>query len=163
MQKSLRYDLTARYEVLSDSNKRAVYDQAGKAGLEGGGGMGGGGMDPQDLFSQLFGGGGGFFGGGGGGESAPSVTVAAELTFRRTTERTPKRKGSCSPNRRLARGPVQGQGSEARVVEVGHLQGLRRPRRQKGFRHYLFIVSRSRCQGHAPTARPDDAANPATV
>lgn len=26
----------------------------------------GGGMDPQDLFSQLFGGGGGFFGGGGG-------------------------------------------------------------------------------------------------
>jgi hypothetical protein len=24
-------------------------------------------MDPQDLFSQLFGGGGGFFGGGGGG------------------------------------------------------------------------------------------------
>ena len=25
----------------------------------------GGGMDPQDLFSQLFGGGGGFFGGGG--------------------------------------------------------------------------------------------------
>lgn len=58
------------YEVLSDSNKRAVYDQAGKAGLEGGGGMGGG-MDTSDLFSQLFGGGGGFFGGGGpgGGES----------------------------------------------------------------------------------------------
>lgn len=54
------------YEVLSDRNKREIYDQAGKAGLEGGGGMGGG-MDPQDLFSQLFGGGGGFFGGGGGG------------------------------------------------------------------------------------------------
>ena len=51
------------YEVLSDSNKRPLYDQMGKAGLEGGGGMGGG-MDPQDLFSQLFGGGGGFFGGG---------------------------------------------------------------------------------------------------
>ena len=54
----------ASYEVLSDSNKRQVYDQHGKAGLESGGGMGGG-MDPQDLFSQLFGGGGGFFGGGG--------------------------------------------------------------------------------------------------
>lgn len=52
------------YEVLSDSNKRQIYDQAGVAGLESGGG-GGGGMDPQDLFSQLFGGGGGFFGGGG--------------------------------------------------------------------------------------------------
>lgn len=57
-------ELTHAYEVLSDSNKRAVYDQAGKAGLEGGGGMGGG-MDTSDLFSQLFGGGGGFFGGGG--------------------------------------------------------------------------------------------------
>lgn len=57
--------MTHAYEVLSDNNKRAVYDQAGKAGLEGGGGMGGG-MDPGDLFSQLFGGGGGgFFGGGG--------------------------------------------------------------------------------------------------
>lgn len=32
--------------------------------------MGGGGMDPQDLFSQLFGGGGGFFGGGGGSQSS---------------------------------------------------------------------------------------------
>lgn len=50
--------------MLSDGNKRSIYDQAGKEGLEGGaGGMGG--MDPQDLFSQLFGGGGGgFFGGG---------------------------------------------------------------------------------------------------
>lgn len=43
------------------------YDRFGEAGLSESGGMGGG-MDPQDLFSQLFGGaGGGFFGGGGGG------------------------------------------------------------------------------------------------
>jgi uncharacterized membrane protein YgcG len=66
--RGMRWGWRFSYEVLSDDNKRAVYDQAGKAGLEGGGGMGGGGgMDPQDLFSQLFGGGGGFFGGGGGG------------------------------------------------------------------------------------------------
>ncbi|ORX33772.1 hypothetical protein BD324DRAFT_638513 [Kockovaella imperatae] len=63
-------ELTHAYEVLSDGNKRSLYDQMGKAGLEGGGGMGGG-MDPQDLFSQLFGGGGGFFGGGGGRPSGP--------------------------------------------------------------------------------------------
>lgn len=59
-------ELTHAYEILSDSQKREVYDMHGKAGLEGGAGGMGGGMDPQDLFSQLFGGGGGFFGGGGG-------------------------------------------------------------------------------------------------
>ncbi|WOO81368.1 Mitochondrial protein import protein MAS5 [Vanrija pseudolonga] len=65
-------ELTHAYEVLSDNNKRAVYDQAGKEGLENGGPGGMGGMDPQDLFSQLFGGGGGgFFGGGGGRPSGP--------------------------------------------------------------------------------------------
>ncbi len=33
------------YEVLSDSNKRARYDQFGHAGMNGGGGFGGGGMN----------------------------------------------------------------------------------------------------------------------
>ena len=54
--------------ILRSPDKRRVYDQYGEEGLSGGGGGGPGGMDPQDLFSQLFGGGGGgFFGGGGGG------------------------------------------------------------------------------------------------
>ncbi|KAF8061442.1 hypothetical protein FPV67DRAFT_1509004 [Lyophyllum atratum] len=62
-------EVTHAYEILSDPDKRDVYDQRGEAGLSEQGGMGG--MDPQDLFSQLFGGGGGFggggfFGGGGG-------------------------------------------------------------------------------------------------
>lgn len=56
-------EVTHAYEVLSDSDKRRIYDARGEAGLSEQGGMGG--MDPQDLFSQLFGGG-GFFGGGGG-------------------------------------------------------------------------------------------------
>lgn len=48
-------------------DKRRVYDQYGEEGLSNGGPGGMGGMDPQDLFSQLFGGGGGgFFGGQGG-------------------------------------------------------------------------------------------------
>ncbi|AUC23158.1 molecular chaperone DnaJ [Polaribacter sejongensis] len=62
------------YEVLSDENKRARYDQYGHAGFEGpqgGGGFGGGGgMNMDDIFSQfgdIFGGGGGGFGGGFGG------------------------------------------------------------------------------------------------
>lgn len=61
-------EISHAYEILSDSNKRQVYDQYGEAGLEGGAG-GGGGMAAEDLFAQFFGGGGGFggmFGGGGG-------------------------------------------------------------------------------------------------
>ena len=64
------------YEVLSDADKKARYDQFGHAGVGGaagggyGGGFGGGGMNMEDIFSQfgdIFGGhfGGGGFGGGG--------------------------------------------------------------------------------------------------
>jgi molecular chaperone DnaJ len=62
------------YEVLSDADKKARYDQFGHQAFEGGGGFGGGGMNMDDIFSQFgdifgggFGGGGGGFGGFGGG------------------------------------------------------------------------------------------------
>lgn len=54
-------ELSHAYEILSDSDKRSVYDQLGEEGLEGGGA--GGGMGAEDLFAQFFGGGGGPFGG----------------------------------------------------------------------------------------------------
>lgn len=61
-------------QVLSDDNKKAVYDRYGEAGLKGGmGGFGGGGMggqgdfsNPFDLFESFFGGQAGFGGGAGG-------------------------------------------------------------------------------------------------
>ncbi|CAA7270157.1 unnamed protein product [Cyclocybe aegerita] len=65
-------EVTHAYEVLSDPDRRSIYDARGEAGLSEQGGMGG--MDPQDLFSQLFGGGGGFFGGGGGRSAGPRKT-----------------------------------------------------------------------------------------
>ncbi len=59
------------YEVLSDPNKKARYDQYGHQAFEGAGGFGGGGMNMDDIFSQfgdIFGGAfGGFSGFGGGG------------------------------------------------------------------------------------------------
>lgn len=57
-------DLSHAYEILSDSQKRQIYDQYGEEGLEQGGA--GGGMQAEDLFAQFFGGSafGGMFGGG---------------------------------------------------------------------------------------------------
>ena len=72
------------YEVLSNPEKKARYDQYGHQGLGGNGGFGGGGMNMEDIFrnfGDIFGGGGGgggfdpfesFFGGGGGGRQTRS-------------------------------------------------------------------------------------------
>ena len=75
------------YEVLSDDNKRARYDQFGHAGMGGaaGGGFGGGGgMNMEDIFSHfgdIFGGGG--FGGFGGGQSrGPRRMKGSDLRIR---------------------------------------------------------------------------------
>ena len=63
-------EISNAYEVLSDDQKKAIYDRYGEAGLKGGmGGMGGMGGDPFsnpfDLFESFFGGGGGMGGMGG--------------------------------------------------------------------------------------------------
>ena len=56
------------YDILSDPQKRAAYDQFGHAGVEGGfggpGGAGAGGASFSDIFGDVFG---DIFGGGGGG------------------------------------------------------------------------------------------------
>lgn len=67
-------ELGEAYEILSDPQKRAAYDQYGHAAFDArsrAGGGGGGFHDPFDIFREVFGGGGGggifeeFFGGGG--------------------------------------------------------------------------------------------------
>lgn len=50
-------ELAQAYEVLSDPEKREIYDQYGEDALKEGMGNGGGGHDPFDIFSSFFGGG----------------------------------------------------------------------------------------------------------
>ncbi|KAK9755823.1 hypothetical protein RND81_01G053500 [Saponaria officinalis] len=57
-------ELAHAYEVLSDPEKREIYDQYGEDALKEGMGGGGGMHDPFDIFSSFFGG--SPFGGGGG-------------------------------------------------------------------------------------------------
>lgn len=60
-------EVAEAYEVLSDENKRARYDQFGHDGLNGSGGFGGfGGTSAEDIFKDIFGSFHGFGGGFGG-------------------------------------------------------------------------------------------------
>jgi len=78
-------EITEAYEVLRDTDKRAVYDRYGEAGLKGGGGMGG--FHHVDLsealgmFMREFGGFGGLgeMFGSGGGRSSGSVRTGADV------------------------------------------------------------------------------------
>jgi molecular chaperone DnaJ len=79
------------YEILSDPQKKAKYDQYGHQAFDGAGGGGGGfgGMNMDDIFSQfgdIFGGGGfgGGFGGGGGGQrrmKGSNLRIKVKLTL----------------------------------------------------------------------------------
>jgi len=79
------------YEVLSEADKKAKYDQFGHAAFEGGAGFGGGGMNMEDIFSQFgdifgsaFGGGFSGFGGFGGGQrrvKGSNLRIRVKLTL----------------------------------------------------------------------------------
>lgn len=62
-------DISHAYEVLSDPQKREVYDRYGEAGLQGD--AGGPGMSPDEIFAQFFGGSGLFGNAFGGGQRRP--------------------------------------------------------------------------------------------
>jgi len=87
-------EINEAYEILSDANKRAAYDQFGHAAFDqsgaGGGGYGGFGAsgfgDPMDIFESFFG---GVFGGGFGGNrqrSGPQAGADLRLDLEITLE-----------------------------------------------------------------------------
>jgi len=76
------------YEILSDPQKKAKYDQYGHQAFDGAGGFGGGGhMNMDDIFSQfgdIFGGGFGGFGGSSGGQrrvKGSNLRIKVKLTL----------------------------------------------------------------------------------
>ncbi len=74
------------YGVLSDDQKRQIYDQFGHQGLEGAGASGGGGFEDVfssfgDVFEDFFG-----FGGGRGGRGGPRVQRGADLRYDMTLD-----------------------------------------------------------------------------
>jgi len=88
------------YEVLSNAEKKARYDQYGHAGVGGAGGFGGG-MNMDDIFSQFgdifggaFGGGGGSFGGSRGGArvvKGSNLRVKMKLTLQEIADGVAKK------------------------------------------------------------------------
>ena len=88
------------YEILSDPDKKARFDQYGHQAFEGGGGRGSGHMNMDDIFSQfgdIFGGGGGGgFGGFGGGQrqrvmKGSNLRIRVKLTLEEIANGVEKR------------------------------------------------------------------------
>lgn len=69
-------ELSEAYEVLSDDDKKGIYDRYGHEGLKGHGGRGG--VNPEDLFSSIFG---DFFGFGGGRRGRTRTPRGSDLRF----------------------------------------------------------------------------------
>jgi molecular chaperone DnaJ len=154
-------EVNEAYQVLSDDEKRRVYDQFGHAGLEGGAGPGfDGGIGDvfahmQDLFSEMFSGGG--FGQPRGQRRGSDLRVQVRLTLkqaafgckREVMVRAPARCADCSGS-----GAKPGTKPETcpQCRGAGHVSNAR------GF--VMFTSSCPRCQGqgaiikqHCPTCQ----------
>lgn len=77
-------EIKEAYEVLSNSQTRAQYDQFGHAGLNQGAGFGGAGFNFEDVFGDLGGIFGDIFGGGGRGRRQSTGQRGADLQYRMT-------------------------------------------------------------------------------
>jgi molecular chaperone DnaJ len=139
------------YQVLSDGDKRQIYDQFGHAGLEGGAG-GGDASDVfahmQDLFAEMFSGGGFGFGGGGGGRRqarrGSDLRVQARLTLREAAFGLKREIAVNAPTRCE---DCQGSGAKpgTKPESCGHCRGSGHVSNARGF--VMFTTPCPRCHG----------------
>ncbi|KAL1900610.1 Type I HSP40 co-chaperone [Sporothrix stenoceras] len=160
-------EISHAYEILSDANKRQVYDQYGEAGLEGGAG-GGGGMAAEDLFAQFFGGQGfggglgGMFGGGGGGMQSRGPPKARTIHHTHKVSLEDIYRGKVSKlalQRSVICPKCEGRGGKEGAVRVcpgcdGH--GMKTMMRQMGPMIQRFQTACPDCNGEGEIIKDKD-------
>lgn len=142
-------EINEAYGVLSDDQKREIYDQYGHAGFEGGGpgGMGDVVSHMQDLFNEMFSGGFGF----GGGRRAPNgaarggdLQIQAQLSLREAAFGCKREVSLKSP---VACGDCSGSGAAAgsKPEKCGMCKGSGQVATARGF--VMFSSTCPSCRG----------------
>lgn len=153
-------DVSRAYEVLSDDQKRDIYDQYGEEGLSGAGGPGGGfgGMGADDIFSQFFGG--GFGGMGGGASRGPAKGKDIKHSISCTLEELYKgRTAKLALNKTILCKTCEGRGGkEGKIKQCSscHGQGMKFVTRQMGPMIQRFQTVCDACQGTGDICDPKD-------
>ncbi|KAL0090690.1 hypothetical protein J3Q64DRAFT_1827268 [Phycomyces blakesleeanus] len=147
-------EISHAYEVLSDPDKRRIYDQYGEEGLSSQGGMGG--MDAEDLFSQLFGGGFGRQGGRSGPRRGKDMVhqlkVSLEDLYKGKTTKLALQKHIVCPK-------CEGRGGKEGAVKTCKAcngQGVRVTMRQMGPMMQQVQQPCSECHGEGEIMKDED-------
>lgn len=152
------------YEILSDDQKRAAYDQYGHAGVDpsmggGAGGFGGGAGGFNDAFGDIFG---DIFGGGRGGQQRSNVYRGADLRYNMEVSLEQAAKGTETKIRIPVMAtcePCKGSGAKSgkSASTCGTCGGHGQVRMQQGF----FSVQQTcpKCHGTGKTIAKADECN----